>query len=72
MCHAVAPGWIRTRMSAQAMSDPERAGPILKRIPMGDWGEPEDVAAAVCFLLSPDARYINGILLPIDGGYSIA
>lgn len=70
--NAVAPGWIKTRMSVAAMSDPERAGPILKRIPMGDWGEPDDVAAAVCFLLSQDARYINGILLPIDGGYSIA
>jgi len=70
--NAVAPGWIRTRMSVQAMSDPERAAPILRRIPMGDWGEPDDVAAAVTFLLSSDARYINGVLLPIDGGYSIA
>lgn len=70
--NAVAPGWIRTRMSQAAMNDPERAGPILKRIPAGDWGEPADVAAAVSFLVSPAARYITGVMLPVDGGYSIA
>ena len=70
--NAVAPGWIRTRMSQAAMSDPARAEPILKRIPAGDWGEPADVAAAVAFLVSPAARYITGVMLPVDGGYSIA
>lgn len=70
--NAVAPGWIKTRMSKTAMGDPERAGPILKRIPAGDWGEPEDVGHAVGFLVSPAARYITGVMLPIDGGYSIA
>lgn len=70
--NAVAPGWIRTRMSQTAMNDPERAGPILRRIPAGDWGEPADVAAAVSFLVSPAARYITGVMLPVDGGYSIA
>jgi NAD(P)-dependent dehydrogenase (short-subunit alcohol dehydrogenase family) len=54
------------------MNDPERAEPILKRIPAGDWGEPADVAAAVAFLVSPAARYITGVMLPVDGGYSIA
>lgn len=70
--NAVAPGWIKTRMSLKAMNDPERAEPILKRIPAGDWGEPADVAAAVAFLVSPAARYITGVMLPVDGGYSIA
>lgn len=70
--NAVAPGWIRTRMSQAAMNDPARADPILKRIPAGHWGEPADVAAAVAFLASPAARYITGVMLPIDGGYSIA
>lgn len=70
--NAVAPGWIRTRMSLKAMNDPGRAEPILRRIPAGDWGEPADVAAAVAFLVSPAARYITGVMLPVDGGYSIA
>lgn len=70
--NAVAPGWIRTRMSQTAMNDPERSAPILKRIPAGDWGEPADVAAAVSFLVSPSARYITGVMLPVDGGYSIS
>ncbi len=70
--NAVAPGWIRTRMSATAMNDPARAEPILRRIPLGHWGDPEDIAAAVGFLVSPEARYITGAMLPVDGGYSIS
>lgn len=70
--NAVAPGWVRTRMSVNAMTTPERAGPILSRIPAGRWGEPAEVAAAIGFLVSPAAGYINGVTLPIDGGYSIA
>ncbi len=70
--NAVAPGWIRTRLSVNAMTTPERAGPILGRIPANRWGEPVEVASAVGFLVSPAASYINGVVLPVDGGYSIA
>lgn len=70
--NAVAPGWVKTRMAVNAMNTPERAEPILKRIPMARWGEPSEVAEAVAFLLSPAASYINGVTLPIDGGYMVA
>lgn len=70
--NAIAPGWIDTRMSVAAFSDPERAGPILKRLPAGHWGQPSDVAKAAAFLASDDAGYITGVTLPVDGGYSIA
>ncbi len=70
--NAIAPGWIDTRMSANAFSDPERAGPLLKRLPAGHWGQPSDVAKAAAFLASDDAGYITGVTLPVDGGYSIA
>ena len=70
--NAVAPGWIKTRMSVNAMSDPVRSEAIMRRVPLGYWGDPEDVAAAAWFLISPEARYITGVMLPIDGGYSIA
>ncbi len=42
---------------------------IVARIPAGDWAEPEDIAGAAIFLASPAARYINGVMLPVDGGY---
>jgi NAD(P)-dependent dehydrogenase (short-subunit alcohol dehydrogenase family) len=70
--NAVAPGWIDTRMSVAAMANPERAGPIMARIPTGRWGQPLEVGAVVGFLVSPAASYINGVVLPVDGGYSIA
>ncbi|UZG44401.1 SDR family NAD(P)-dependent oxidoreductase [Caldimonas thermodepolymerans] len=70
--NAIAPGWIDTRMSVNAFSDPERAGPILQRLPAGRWGQPSEVAKAAAFLASEDASYITGVTLPVDGGYSIA
>lgn len=70
--NAVAPGWVRTRMAVAAMTNPERAGPILARIPQGRWGEPAEVGAVIRFLVSPAASYVTGVVLPIDGGYSIA
>ena len=64
--NAVLPGMIVTDMSARAR---ERAGDaILERIPAGRFGEPEDVAGLVVFLASPQADYINGQAIAVDGG----
>ncbi|CAG9243418.1 SDR family NAD(P)-dependent oxidoreductase [Paraburkholderia unamae] len=70
--NAVAPGWIETRLSAGALHNPERSASIRARLPLGRWGQPADVARGVKFLCSKDADYITGIVLPIDGGFSIA
>lgn len=70
--NCIAPGFIKTNMSSNALkSDPERLGKVLSRTPMGKLGEPNDVADAACFLLSDASKYITGVVLPVDGGNSI-
>ncbi len=70
--NCVAPGFIVTNMSAKALdNDPQRKQKVLSRTPMGKLGEPDDVAAAVLYLVSDAAKYITGVILPVDGGNSI-
>ena len=65
-CNAVAPGFIKTDMTDAL---PEKVRDQVKLvIPAGRFGEPEDVAAAVVFLASPQAEYITGQVLSVDGG----
>ncbi|MCR0983804.1 SDR family NAD(P)-dependent oxidoreductase [Roseomonas populi] len=70
--NAVAPGWIATPLTQALQDDPTRSGPILSRTPLGRWGLPADVAGAACFLASPAASFMTGVILPVDGGYLIA
>jgi NAD(P)-dependent dehydrogenase (short-subunit alcohol dehydrogenase family) len=70
--NAVAPGWIATELTRPAMADETRSRAIVERTPMARWGEPEDVAAAALFLLSDAARFVTGVVLPVDGGYLVA
>lgn len=70
--NTVAPGAIGTAMNEAVRSDPVRRGEVEARIPLGRFGEPRDVAAAVLFLLSPASAFITGATLPVDGGQSVA
>ena len=70
--NAVAPGLIRTRMTARIQDLPEYTRKDFERMPFARWGAAQEVAPAALFLASPAASYITGQTLPIDGGYSIA
>jgi 2-dehydro-3-deoxy-D-gluconate 5-dehydrogenase len=70
--NAIAPGWIETALTAPLWNDPDRKQTITSRTPLGRWGQPADIAGAALFLASPAAAFITGIILPVDGGYSIA
>ena len=71
-CNAVAPGFIDTDMTRAILEkDPARRAKIEGRIPGGQFGVPEDVANAVFFLASDQAAHVNGVVLPVDGGFSI-
>ncbi|HLI71539.1 MAG TPA: 3-oxoacyl-ACP reductase FabG [Ktedonobacteraceae bacterium] len=66
--NAVAPGFIETDIW-QLIPEAKRAG-LLKSIPLGRLGQPEEVASVICFLLSAEAGYITGNVVEIDGGLS--
>ena len=70
--NAVAPGWIRTPLTQALQDDAERSAPIIARTPMNRWGSPEDIAGPVLFLCSKAAQFVTGVVLPVDGGYSIS
>jgi 2-deoxy-D-gluconate 3-dehydrogenase len=67
--NAIAPGYMETKNTAALRADPDRSRQILDRIPAARWGRPDDLAGAAVFLSSPASDYINGHVLPVDGGW---
>jgi len=67
--NAVAPGFIRTDMTDVLKDEVKKA--MMEQIPMKDFGEVEDIANAVAFLASEDARYITGQVISVDGGMAM-
>ncbi len=66
--NAVAPGTIRTNINADVQSLPEGGSPLYAFPPARRWGDPDDLAGPIAFLASPDADYITGSVLVVDGG----
>jgi NAD(P)-dependent dehydrogenase (short-subunit alcohol dehydrogenase family) len=72
LVNCIAPGFIATDMSAKALDgDPERKEKVFARTPLGRLGDPGDIGDAALFLASDQAKYLTGVILPVDGGNSI-
>ncbi|MCX6937970.1 MAG: SDR family oxidoreductase [Verrucomicrobia bacterium] len=70
--NAIAPGWIQSEMLDKALSgDPARKAKIIGRTPLGRFGHPDDIGWAAVYLCSPAGRFINGLVLPVDGGAAV-
>ncbi len=67
-CNSVMPGAIATDLNKENWSDPEKRAYLDKRVPLGRFGKPEDVATVVAFLASDMAAYVTGAALLVDGG----
>ena len=67
--NAIAPGYIATNNTAALQADEARNKAIVDRIPAGRWGEPGDLGGAAVFLASDAARYVQGHILAVDGGW---
>jgi len=67
--NAIAPGYIATDNTAALREDAERSTAILSRIPAGRWGRADDIAGVTVFLSSAASDYVNGAIIPVDGGW---
>jgi 3-oxoacyl-[acyl-carrier protein] reductase len=68
LCNCIAPGWVRTDMSAGTLSDPIASKKTLDLIPLGRAADPEEIAAPIVFLCTPWAGFISGEIFNVNGG----
>jgi 3-oxoacyl-[acyl-carrier protein] reductase len=68
LCNCVAPGWVRTEMSAGTLDDPDASKKALGLIPLGRAAEPEEIAGPIVFLCTPWAGFVSGEILNVNGG----
>jgi NAD(P)-dependent dehydrogenase (short-subunit alcohol dehydrogenase family) len=68
--NCVCPGVIETPMTAELRQDAAWRESVLKRYPLGRFGRPEEIAAAILYLASEEAAFVTGVALPVDGGYT--
>jgi NAD(P)-dependent dehydrogenase (short-subunit alcohol dehydrogenase family) len=67
--NAIAPGWINTQISRRGRENPEFNARVMARLPAKRWADPMELAGTALFLSSPAARFVNGVTIPVDGGY---
>ena len=69
--NAIAPGYMATENTAPIRADETREKSILERIPAARWGTPADLQGVFVFLASPASDYLNGAIIPVDGGWLV-
>lgn len=69
--NAVCPGWFRTTINDAYLQDRDAASQAIDAVPLGRWGEPEELADVVVWLASDAARYVTGAVIPVDGGLAV-
>lgn len=67
--NCIAPGYMATKLNTGLLADQKRSKEILGRIPQGRWGTGEDLKGVTVFLCSSASDYVNGITIPVDGGF---
>ena len=67
--NCIAPGYMATKLNTALLADEKRSSEILNRIPQGRWGTGNDLKGVTVFLCSSASDYVNGITIPVDGGF---
>lgn len=67
--NAIAAGYFSTELSEPAREDPVYGPQLLERVPLGRWGDPEEIVGPLLFLVSPASSYVTGSVLAVDGGW---